>query len=187
MQHNTLHGCINKNYNTEEIYHPIPDSNENHDLDVDKSLKHYHTIPQPIAHNCSTTAPNQEPPTTDLFHDTSDLFFDSNHYLQFTSWLTVKPPSSFLHIDSSIEHNDGGANCFISSKREHFTTYIPPQQSITQLDGSTALGFGVKLILCPSTNTVTCATILHVHFHQLLWNTTTNMQQLLQTIYIWYI
>jgi hypothetical protein len=57
-------------------------------------------------------------------------------------------PSDFTPICSSVEHNDGGANCFISNNITHFVSYLPQKLSIRQLDGSTATasGFGLKLI-----------------------------------------
>jgi hypothetical protein len=54
------------------------------------------------------------------------------------------------------EHNDGGANCFITNNLQHFTHYTPRPLRIKQLDGSTvsALGFGLKLIQCPTTKII---------------------------------
>ncbi len=58
------------------------------------------------------------------------------------------PPSSFTTTASSVEHNDGGANCFITNNKEHFVNFISCPIKIQQLDGSivSALGFGLKLI-----------------------------------------
>jgi hypothetical protein len=58
------------------------------------------------------------------------------------------PPSSFKVLCPSIEHNDGGANCFISNDQRHFVNFLPQTLHVKQLDGSIAkaLGFGLKLI-----------------------------------------
>ena len=62
----------------------------------------------------------------------------------------------FEFITTSDEHNDGGANCFISNDLSHFTSYTPRPLQIKQLDGSkaSALGFGLKLIQCPTTKSI---------------------------------
>jgi hypothetical protein len=55
------------------------------------------------------------------------------------------------HHLTHIEHNDCGANCFITNSKEHFTQYTPRPLQVCQLDGSiaTAEGFELKLIQCP--------------------------------------
>ncbi len=59
-------------------------------------------------------------------------------------------------MDNTLEHNDGGANCFISNNKSHFIWFKPSIQTITQLDGTktTALGYGLKLIQCPNTKQI---------------------------------
>jgi hypothetical protein len=59
-------------------------------------------------------------------------------------------------VATSKEHNDGGANCFISNDISHFTSYITKALHVKQLNGTTvkALGYGLKLIQCSITNTI---------------------------------
>jgi hypothetical protein len=59
----------------------------------------------------------------------------------------------FTTIYVSIEHNDGGANCFITNNKSHFIFYTPQNLHIQQLDGSitSAQGYGLKLIQDPTT------------------------------------
>jgi hypothetical protein len=66
------------------------------------------------------------------------------------------PPSSFHFVTYSIEHNDGGANCFITNDSSHFTSYHHHPVKVKLLNGSTAhaQGFGIKLIQCPTTKTI---------------------------------
>ncbi len=83
-------------------------------------------------------------------------------------------PSSFIPIVTSTEHNDGGANCFIKNDISHFTSFIPKLLQVKQLNGgmTKALGYGLKLIQCPTTKVIilyglpiTCHQILNAHFH----------------------
>ena len=62
----------------------------------------------------------------------------------------------FQPITTSIEHNDGGANCFISNNINHFTNFIAKPILVKQLNGSTvkAIGYGLKLLQCPATKTI---------------------------------
>jgi hypothetical protein len=64
----------------------------------------------------------------------------------------MAPPSSFTISDISIEHNDGGANCFITNNKDHYINFISTPLHVKQLDGSiaSALGYGLKLIQHPS-------------------------------------
>jgi len=66
------------------------------------------------------------------------------------------PPSLFTVVKDSIEHNDGGANCFITNDMSHFTSFIPRNLQVRQLNGSTATahGYGLKLIQCQTTKTI---------------------------------
>jgi hypothetical protein len=66
------------------------------------------------------------------------------------------PSSLFTPITSSLEHNDGGANCFITNDISHFTSYLSKPLQVKQLNGSTvkALGYGLKLVQCPTTSTI---------------------------------
>jgi hypothetical protein len=54
----------------------------------------------------------------------------------------------FIPITTSIEHNDGGANCFIINNKRHFVNLISRPLQVQQLDGSIAVaeGYGLKLI-----------------------------------------
>jgi hypothetical protein len=51
-----------------------------------------------------------------------------------------------------MEHNDGGANCFITNNKDHFIQYTHRSLQVHQLDGSIApaQGFSLKLIQCPT-------------------------------------
>jgi len=66
------------------------------------------------------------------------------------------PSSQFTRICTSKEHNNGGANCFISNYLRHFTSFLPKPLQVKQLNGcmATALRYGLKLIQCPTTNTI---------------------------------
>jgi hypothetical protein len=57
-------------------------------------------------------------------------------------------PSSFIPIVTSTEHNDGGANCFITNDISHFPSFILKLLHIKQLNGgmTKALSYGLKLI-----------------------------------------
>jgi hypothetical protein len=68
----------------------------------------------------------------------------------------VVPPSSFIPIVTSTEHNDGGANCFIKNDISHFTSFIPKLLQVKQLNGgmTKALGYGLKLRQCPTTKVI---------------------------------
>jgi hypothetical protein len=68
----------------------------------------------------------------------------------------VVPPSSFIPVTTSTEHNDGGANCFITNDISHFTSFIPKVLQVKQLNGglTKALGYGLKLIQCPTTKVI---------------------------------
>jgi hypothetical protein len=59
-------------------------------------------------------------------------------------------------VSTSIEHNDGGANCFISNSLDHFVSLFRTPLHIKQLDGSStlALGYGLKLIQCQKTGVI---------------------------------
>ncbi len=58
------------------------------------------------------------------------------------------PSTSFIPITNSIEHNDGGANCFITKNKSHFVNFISRPLQVQQLNGSiaTAEGYGLKLL-----------------------------------------
>jgi hypothetical protein len=59
----------------------------------------------------------------------------------------------FELVSTSTEHNDGGANCFISNRLDHFVSFFKTPLKVQQLDGSStpALGYGLKLIQCQTT------------------------------------
>jgi hypothetical protein len=59
-------------------------------------------------------------------------------------------------VSTSIEHNDGGANCFISNNLDHFVNIFKTPLQVKQLDGSPtpAIGYGLKLIQCPTTKII---------------------------------
>jgi len=68
----------------------------------------------------------------------------------------VAPSSLFDFVTTSKEHNDGGANCFITNDINHFTSYLQNPIYVKQLNGSTvqALGYGLKLVQCPTTKVI---------------------------------
>jgi hypothetical protein len=157
MQHNSLHGRINKKYSKdtdtsipslhpslkhppkttkvadlqlpaldhhstdtpspepipEYPYHPIPDDSNQHD---DSFLDPQNfEVPSLTAHRGTTTY--YPPSTDDDDHDHSGLPFDPLQYLRYSSCLSTASPSLYTTIDVSIEHNDGGANCFITNNK----------------------------------------------------------------------
>jgi hypothetical protein len=62
----------------------------------------------------------------------------------------------FEIMSTSIEHNDGGANCYLSNRLDHFVSFFKTPLKVTQLECSStsALGYGLKLIQCQSTGVV---------------------------------
>jgi hypothetical protein len=68
----------------------------------------------------------------------------------------VAPSSPIEYVITSQEHDDGGANCFISNDITHFTSYLAKPLLFKQLNHSSvkALGYGLNLIQCPSTKTI---------------------------------
>jgi hypothetical protein len=61
-----------------------------------------------------------------------------------------------MFIAESIEHNDGGTNCFITNNSLLFTSHKAYPVSVKLLNGSTACaeGFGLKLIRCPTSKVI---------------------------------
>ena len=105
-----------------------------------------------MANRCTTPAPSQVPEDFAL----DELLVDPLHYLHYISWLSSAPPSSFELNSTSDEHNDGGANCFISNNILHFTNYVTSPLQVKQLNGSTitALSYGLKHLQCQHTGFV---------------------------------
>jgi hypothetical protein len=62
----------------------------------------------------------------------------------------------FEFISTSLEHNDGGANCFISNRLDHFVNFSKTPLQVCRLDGSTtsALGYGLTLIQCQTSGII---------------------------------
>lgn len=67
------------------------------------------------------------------------------------------PPNSFTFVTYSVKHNNGDANCFITNNLQHFTSYCHHPIKVKLLNGSlsNAVVFAIKLIQCPTTNTIT--------------------------------
>ncbi len=96
--------------------------------------------PIPPTANFTSIQPNQ--PTYPQSPSFSNLRFDPTNYYFYSSWLAQVPPSFFNPSSTSIEHNDGGADCFISNTLSHFISFIQQPLSVIQLDGSTVRAKG---------------------------------------------
>jgi len=120
------------------------DSSDSPEDDNEIIETEYFDIPL-VSATANAASTTMDTPYADIESDA--VITDHLQYLSYESWLAMVPSSKFITVCTSREHNDGGANCFISNNIHHFATYTPSLCAIIQLDGSTtsALRIGLNL------------------------------------------